>query len=334
MLTTHSNQYANRPCCCPTIDASLGVGMVGGVKALVLLLVVVCVGCGTPPTKNDLIGTWRAKSKRTGLGKVIKPLNLTLDENNKFTIAEEEDEFFDIPPHLQAVLPAPKNELLWQGRWKIEGGEVRLDYDKTNLVEWLKVRTYSAHGERYVAGLELMYDNIKGSAPHKYGFDRALIGAVVGAVIGNNVGPRPGTTISGMRNFPGAVTGAAIASGDPPSPPSEQIRVYNGAFYTPTVSQDSIVDIGHQAKKLQQLTSLNLDFTRITDAYLKEVAKLQQLTSLSLQYTQITDTGLKEVSKLQKLERLDLTNTKVTKAGVAELQKALPKCKIKSNPTK
>ena len=30
----------------PTIDASLGVGMVGGMKAVILLLVVFCVGCG------------------------------------------------------------------------------------------------------------------------------------------------------------------------------------------------------------------------------------------------------------------------------------------------
>jgi hypothetical protein len=48
VLTTHSNQYANRPCCCPTIDASLGVGMVGGVKVtfLALLALVLGVGCG------------------------------------------------------------------------------------------------------------------------------------------------------------------------------------------------------------------------------------------------------------------------------------------------
>jgi len=39
----------------PTIDASLGVSMVGGVKALILLLVVVCVGCADPNEKaNEL----------------------------------------------------------------------------------------------------------------------------------------------------------------------------------------------------------------------------------------------------------------------------------------
>ena len=47
MLTTHSKQYANRPSCSPTIDASLGVGMVGGVKKTVFLamVVVMVTGC-------------------------------------------------------------------------------------------------------------------------------------------------------------------------------------------------------------------------------------------------------------------------------------------------
>ena len=38
--------------------------------------------------------------------------------------------------------------------------------------------------------------------------------------------------------------------------------------------------------------------------------------------------------KLQQLTSLDLVGTKVTKEGVSELQKALPKCKIESNPKK
>ena len=38
------------------IDASLGLVVVGGVKALILLLVVVCVGCGmTSPTTHALM---------------------------------------------------------------------------------------------------------------------------------------------------------------------------------------------------------------------------------------------------------------------------------------
>ncbi len=64
---------------------------------------------------------------------------------------------------------------------------------------------------------------------------------------------------------------------------------------------------------------------------LKEVAKLQQLKTLWLDGTQITDAGLKDVAKLQQLETLNLDATKITQAGVAELKKTLPKCIIDSN---
>jgi hypothetical protein len=41
---------------------------------------------------------------------------------------------------------------------------------------------------------------------------------------------------------------------------------------------------------------------------------------------------VKVLEKLTKLEHLDLTkNPDLTKAQIAELQKALPKCKIRSN---
>ncbi|MDE0735806.1 MAG: hypothetical protein OSB47_08280, partial [Pirellulaceae bacterium] len=73
---------------------------------------------------------------------------------------------------------------------------------------------------------------------------------------------------------------------------------------------------------------------QITDGGLKEVAKRQQLTAIDLGLTQITDAGLKEVIKLKQLRSLNLNDTKITKAGVAELQKALPNCKIHSNPKK
>ena len=79
---------------------------------------------------------------------------------------------------------------------------------------------------------------------------------------------------------------------------------------------------------LENVTVLALDFTKITDAGLKDVAKLQNLEELSLGRTEITDAGLKDVAKLQQLDYLYLRATQVTKAGVAELQKALPNCKI------
>ena len=86
--------------------------------------------------------------------------------------------------------------------------------------------------------------------------------------------------------------------------------------------------------KLKQLKGLYLEGTEITDATLKEVAKLKQLNFLALNLTQITDAGLKEVAKLKQLRFVNLEDTKVTEAGVAQLQKALSKCKIRSNAKK
>ena len=86
-----------------------------------------------------------------------------------------------------------------------------------------------------------------------------------------------------------------------------------------------------EVAKLKQLKGLYLEGTEITDAGLKEVAKLKQLNFLALNLTQITDAGLKEVAKLKQLRFVNLEDTTVTESGVAQLQKALPKCKIRSN---
>jgi Leucine-rich repeat (LRR) protein len=96
-----------------------------------------------------------------------------------------------------------------------------------------------------------------------------------------------------------------------------------------------ITDAGlKEVAKLQKLTRLDLGTTKITDAGLKEVAKLENLAVLSLGYTKITDGGLKDIAKLQNLTVLKLYNTKITDAGLAQLKKALPKCRISSNPKK
>ena len=83
-----------------------------------------------------------------------------------------------------------------------------------------------------------------------------------------------------------------------------------------------------EVSKLQNLEKLSLP-KQITDEGLKEVAQLQKLTYLHLTFCdQISDAGLKELAKLKKLKFLSLVNTQVTDAGVAELRKALPNCRI------
>ena len=84
-------------------------------------------------------------------------------------------------------------------------------------------------------------------------------------------------------------------------------------------------------EKLAQLTSLVLSGNQLTDV--KGLEKLTQLERLFLQNNQLTD--VKGLEKLDQLTYLNLqANSNLTKAQIDELQKALPKCKIVSNPKK
>jgi Leucine-rich repeat (LRR) protein len=62
-------------------------------------------------------------------------------------------------------------------------------------------------------------------------------------------------------------------------------------------------------------------------------ADLEKVTKLDLRLEKLTD--VKGLEKLTQLTVLNLRgNPDLTKAQIAELQKALPKCRILSNPTK
>ena len=66
---------------------------------------------------------------------------------------------------------------------------------------------------------------------------------------------------------------------------------------------------------------------------MKGLVKLTQLTKLYLHDNKLTD--VKGLEKLTKLEVLALSgNPDLTKAQIDELQKALPNCKISSDPDK
>lgn len=86
---------------------------------------------------------------------------------------------------------------------------------------------------------------------------------------------------------------------------------------------------GERPRSAEEITSLALCRSPVTDAGLRELAGLRNLTWLDLRDTWVTDVGLKELAGLKRLATLLLQGTQVTEAGVAKLQKALPKCTIK-----
>jgi internalin A len=70
---------------------------------------------------------------------------------------------------------------------------------------------------------------------------------------------------------------------------------------------------------LKNLQTLDLFRTAVTDAGLKELAVLKDLQTLELSGTDVTDLGLKELAALKNLQRLGLRETQVQGAGLKEL---------------
>jgi hypothetical protein len=85
---------------------------------------------------------------------------------------------------------------------------------------------------------------------------------------------------------------------------------------------------GERPKSADDVGSLALCRTPVTDAGLKELVELKNLTWLDLRESRVTDVGLKELAGLKHLTRLLLQDTRVTAAGIAELRTALPNCRI------
>jgi serine/threonine protein kinase len=84
-----------------------------------------------------------------------------------------------------------------------------------------------------------------------------------------------------------------------------------------------------EVARLNGLRSLSIIVCRLdsTDS-LKELAKLEQLRSLRLYHTTVTDNALPHLARLTRLKFLDLRGTKLSASAVAELSKALPRCSI------
>ena len=97
------------------------------------------------------------------------------------------------------------------------------------------------------------------------------------------------------------------------------------------LSGNQLTEVPKGLEKLTKLKYLLLTGNQLTDA--EGLEKLTQLKTLHLSYNKLT--GVKGLEKLTHLEYLGLeSNPDLTKAQIDQLQKALPKCKIFSNPKK
>jgi WD40 repeat protein len=86
------------------------------------------------------------------------------------------------------------------------------------------------------------------------------------------------------------------------------------------LSQNRLERAGYRAlARVEQVRSLDLNFTDVTDVDLKELAGLSQLEELTLLKTQVSDAGMPELARFKRLRHLNLAATNVTDAGVAAL---------------
>lgn len=92
------------------------------------------------------------------------------------------------------------------------------------------------------------------------------------------------------------------------------------------ISDKEIINIS----KLEALHCLYLDHTKVSDSAAVEIAKLSNLRYLNLVATPITDKALASLVSLKNLKRIYLFETKVTKEGIIKLLKQLPEAKVDS----
>ncbi len=96
------------------------------------------------------------------------------------------------------------------------------------------------------------------------------------------------------------------------------------------VSGSEITDRGLHwlASTRSQLRLLDLSFTRVSDAGLKEVVSQSELRHISLIGCRVSNSGLASLSCLRKLREVYLTKTDVTPQGAEQLKRTLPTCRI------
>jgi hypothetical protein len=117
-----------------------------------------------------------------------------------------------------------------------------------------------------------------------------------------------------------------------------QLEPLSQQVHTLNLARTKVSDDGLKAvENLKNLRRLHLENTKITDAGLTHLKNLTNLEYLNLYGTQVTDSGVSELEGLKNLRALYLWQTKVTPDGVEKLKKALPQCQVNigwEEPTK
>jgi hypothetical protein len=80
--------------------------------------------------------------------------------------------------------------------------------------------------------------------------------------------------------------------------------------------------------QLEQLESLGLEQTNVTDDQLADLAGMERLRNLWLSGTAVSDAGLEHLKSVRSLQVLLLSDTLVSSEGAAKLRRTLPKCKV------
>jgi len=97
------------------------------------------------------------------------------------------------------------------------------------------------------------------------------------------------------------------------------LRETNLLHYLNVGSGQAILGVDTRPSKPEDLVRLDLSWTKVTDAGLKELASLKNLERLDLRGTAVSGEGLKELEPFKKLTILVLASTKVTDGSLKGL---------------
>ena len=88
----------------------------------------------------------------------------------------------------------------------------------------------------------------------------------------------------------------------------------------PSLILDAVDSDLKQLASLVKLLSLNLRYSKVTDAGLEYLKDMSQLEELNLRNSKVTDAGLEYLKGMSKLEQLNLMGTPITEAGLEHLK--------------